>query len=313
MDMGGGGGDDAFVPVPPGVGQVAYRLMRNNHVYRVAASDPPVIEDVSATLDAASPGSDSLLSVSPDGKWAAVVTTRFGCDFDCLVLAPIANGQVQGAQATRVLAAGQMVHPQDRVALSVDANLIVYTDNSGPHTRDQFAIHKSGDGSYGAPVLLTGASTFAFNLLPSLAPDGSSIVFDASADGGANAVTLCRVGTDGSGFAVALSPAAGPNATASNEVHSGNLAADGTLVFESDWNGERIWQRAPAGALTQIGDFNDDNTPCLLPDGRIASLWLNRPGGGGMHELKIMPPDGSSYRMLVENEDILDIGLSCGE
>jgi len=40
--------------------------------------------------------------------------------------------------------------------------------------------------------------------------------------------------------------------------------------------------------------------------------WLNRPGGSGDHELKVMKPDGSSYFMLVTGADVADIGLGCG-
>ena len=54
----------------------------------------------------------------------------------------------------------------------------------------------------------------------------------------------------------------------------------------------------------------NDNAPCVLPDGRIASLWLNRPGSESQHELKVMTPDGSSYAMLVTGVDIEQLG--CG-
>jgi len=57
--------------------------------------------------------------------------------------------------------------------------------------------------------------------------------------------------------------------------------------------------------------FTNDNSPCVLPDGSIAGLWLNRPGGTGDHELKVIQPDGSSYFMLVTGADVVDIGLGC--
>ncbi len=56
--------------------------------------------------------------------------------------------------------------------------------------------------------------------------------------------------------------------------------------------------------------YTNDNSPCVLPDGRVASLWLARPGGQSLHELKVMAPDGASYAMLVTEVDIADIG--CG-
>jgi hypothetical protein len=179
--------------------------------------------------------------------------------------------------------------------------------------RDQYVIRRNPDGSYGAPKLLTASSTFAFNLLPSLSPDAQTVVFDCSATGGASGVSLCRVGIDGSGFAVAVAPTSYTGGTSANEVHSGNLDPSGALVFEADWTAERVWRRTAAGSMAVVGNFENDNTPCLLPDGRIASLWLNRPGSTGVHELKLMPADGSSYQMLLESDDVLDVGLSCSE
>ncbi len=50
--------------------------------------------------------------------------------------------------------------------------------------------------------------------------------------------------------------------------------------------------------------------PCVLSDGRIASLWRERPGSHNRRELKIMTPDGAAYAMLVIGVDIEQIG--CG-
>jgi hypothetical protein len=58
--------------------------------------------------------------------------------------------------------------------------------------------------------------------------------------------------------------------------------------------------------------FNNDNSPCVLPDGRIASLWLDRPGGTGGAEIKVMDATGRSYFMLVIRQDVADVGIGCG-
>jgi hypothetical protein len=58
--------------------------------------------------------------------------------------------------------------------------------------------------------------------------------------------------------------------------------------------------------------FANDNTPCVLPVGSIASLWMQRPGGPSYHELKVMNANGSGDFMLVINVDIIDDGLTCG-
>ena len=64
--------------------------------------------------------------------------------------------------------------------------------------------------------------------------------------------------------------------------------------------------------LNETAEFGNDNSPCVLGDGRIASLWLDRPGGEGLYELKIMAADGSSFFMTLKGTGVLDIGLGCG-
>lgn len=316
-DLSPGSAADLSPPITPlGVGHVSFMLMSNRHAYRVAAGTPPVVEDVSAELEPFSTGADSDISLSHDGKLAAVITTRFGCAaFDCLALVPIADALMPAA-AKVVMANGQQLHPSDRPAIGNGGAVIVYSDGSGPHSRDLFVVRKSG-ADYGAPQLLTAASTFPFNLLPSLTRDESAVVYDCSPTGSKVQASLCRVDLTGAGWTVTLAGSAGPGATAANEVHSGDYAPDGTtLVFEADWSAgnQRIWKRDGAGALSQLNPmFTNDVTPCVLPDGRIVSLWLNRPGNvGSTHEPKLMSPDGATFSMLMENVDVIDSGLSCG-
>jgi hypothetical protein len=84
------------------------------------------------------------------------------------------------------------------------------------------------------------------------------------------------------------------------------------VVFEADWEGEQIWRLLPGSAIPELisPDFNNDNSPCGLPDGRIVSLWL---GHAGVHEIKVMSPDGSSYFLLLPDTDVEDIGIGCGK
>ena len=105
-----------------------------------------------------------------------------------------------------------------------------------------------------------------------------------------------------------------PGLAPGGALHHPAYAPEGSIVFEGDWDGERIW-RLPAdgGPPQRVGDFGNDNSPCVLPDGRVVSLWLNRPENpSGVHEIKLMAPDGSEYEMLLEAVDVLDAGLSCG-
>src|SRR5207249_916917 len=157
------------------------------------------------------------------------------------------------------------------------ATAVVYVDSGGPHTRDLWVVERQPGGGWSAPRLLTGLSPFSLNYWPVLAPDGSKVLFDAStADGGFPSTRICEVRLNGSGFRVVVSKDDGPSGTTSPAVHSGAYAPDGSVVFEAEWGGgEQVWRRTGSGVPALVGGFPNDNSPNVLPDGRILSLWLN--------------------------------------
>ena len=281
----------------------------NNRVYRIAARPDATPEDVSAALDALSSGSeDHLLNVSPNGQWLVLETDRFGCSgWPCLavVKADLSSG---GA----VTIGGQAVHPEGSIsAVSNDGDLVVYASQDGPHDTDLFASERSG-GVWGTATLLTGDSAYRWHTMPALSEDGDRVLFDCDNSLDDVGEAICEVHTDGSGFRVVLTPADGPGPRY-NPLHSPDYAPDGDIVFEGDWDGETIW-KLPAGATTpvKVGGYNNDNSPCVLPDGSVASLWMERPGGSSVHEIKVMRPDGDSYFMALTDVDVYDAGLGCG-
>jgi hypothetical protein len=124
---------------------------------------------------------------------------------------------------------------------------------------------------------------------------------------------ICEVGSDGSGFRVVVTPAdAPPGTTAGGSLHHADYEPDGGIVFQARWN-DAVWRLPPGGSVPEpVGPaFTADNAPCVLADGRVASLWLGRPENqAGQYELKVMTPDGASYAMLVTGVSVEDIG--CG-
>lgn len=297
---------------PPTVptGHITYRL--GDRLYRLAAQEGASPEDVSAALDTLAAGNDEWINISPDGAWLLVSTERFDpacAGWACLTLV---KSDLSGYEVVRV--DGMLLHPPGFSAAASDGALIVYPDSGGPHSQDLWAVRRSGT-AWDAPVLLTGSGDYAYNEQPALAADGSKVVFDCGpAPYGQEGTGICEVNTDGSGFRVILHPN-DMGGTSQNSLRHPDYAPDGSAIFEADWNGEQIW-RLPVGATTaQVihADFTNDNSPCVLPDGRVVSLWLNRPGGNGSHEIKVMAANGSSYVMALAGMDVLDIGLGCGE
>ncbi|HRG98933.1 MAG TPA: hypothetical protein PLR99_21935 [Polyangiaceae bacterium] len=300
---------DAPVPPVSGAGRVLYSLQGTYLLLEARAGASPGA--VEPSLNVVSPGKDTRMNLGADGS-IVVETSRFGCSDPCLaVFTPdLKTGE-------RVLAGGSPVTNMRDVVPAVAGNgALVVFGGQGPHSRDLYESHRSGGpgGAWSAPALLTGGSNQPNNFKPSISADGSKVLFDCGTNPfGSDSTGICEVGMDGSGFRRVIGPEGGPGG--GKNTHSPSYGRDGTIVFEGEWGSEQIW-RIPPGATSPVlvnGSFSNDNTPCVLPNGKVASLWLQRPGNPqGFHELKIMNGDGTDMVMLVTGVDVDDIGLGCG-
>jgi hypothetical protein len=294
-------------------GRITYRLP-SGELFRIEARDGATPENLTAALDRLASGNDNWLNTSANGEWLVLDTERF--DPDCAGFACLAV--VTGALASpeSVRADGQVIHPDGFGAITSAGDAIVFPSAGGPHNLDLWITRRSG-GAWSAPQLLSGASPYAFNAQPSISNDGRLVVFDCGpVQYAGEGTAICQVGMDNTGFRVVLTPAnAPPGLSERGALHSPSVAPDGSIVFEGDWDGERVW-RLPAGASVPVRvgtDFPNDNSPCVLPDGRVVSLWLDRPGGPGVHEIKVMTADASNFFVLQTGVDVADTGIGCGE
>ncbi|UCH26467.1 MAG: right-handed parallel beta-helix repeat-containing protein [Trueperaceae bacterium] len=294
-------------------GSITYTLP-DGHIYLHPAYAGAEPLDVSAALDALSPGLDGWVNLSPDGQWLLLESERFDAECEgwpCLVVSDVAL-----ASPEVVAIEGDVLHAGQSAAVASGGRLIVFQASDGPHETDLFAtvLERAG---WSSPVLLTAESPYAWNDGPALSADGLHVLFDCGDEPyGAEGTAICEVGTDGEGLRVVLTPSQGPAGfPRSGALHHADYAPDGSIVFEADWDGEQIW-RLPQGSTVPerlSTAFNNDNSPCVLPDGRIVSLWLDRPGGQGFHEIKVMSRDGAQETMLLIDVDVQDVGLGCGE
>jgi hypothetical protein len=319
-DAGGGNGDggsnpDGDVPVggacpgtdaPPGPGG-AVTYVVDGKILRVSA-------EAGATPVELGAAGDSAPAVSRNGDWITVSSTRTSPD--CAGWSCVAESDNDLASPETILSGGDVIHAAGRTAVSCDGQTLVYPeDRAGPNAIDLFVVRKSGS-TWSSPKLLTGDSPHAFNELPVLSSDAEHVLFDCGpTEYGQRGSGICEVGIDGSGFHRIIDPAKDSplgNGSSNNAAHHADYAPDGSIVFEADWEAEQIWRRAPNGEITRpMPSQSNDNTPCVLPGGYIASLWLGRPGTAGLHELKVMAPDGSSFEVVTPNVDVEDIGMSC--
>lgn len=303
-----GRADAAPVEGDGGAGAVVYRAADDGRLYRLAAVAGAAPVDLSAALDPLGPGPDAWINVSPDGRWYLIGTERFGCEgWPCVARVPATLDAVDVLETP----GGERLHA-DFAAITSDGATVVYPEE-GDARVDLFAVGRTAAG-WSAPRALTADSPFAYHALPAVSEAGTAVLFACGDTPYAQERTgLCEVSTDGGGFRRLLGPTDGPGGTADSSLRAPDYADDGSIVFEADWgDGEQVW-RLPAGggAPTQVAPTQyDDNSPCALPGGRVASLWLDRPGGEGDHELKITAPDGTWF-MALEGVDIADIGMGC--
>ena len=275
-------------------------------VYRLAIAPNAVPEDMTARINSAAPGQFSeWLNISKDGAWYLLSTDRFDpeCNgWPCLVVTR------DFVKYEAIKSNGAVVHAEYS-AIASGGNLIVYKAGDGTHGRDLWAIRREG-GAWSAPIELTASSPFNEHQQPSISADGKSVVFACGDDPYASNA-LCEAKTDGSGFSVRFRAAENGGEAA---LFHPSYAPDGSIVFEGEWNGEQLW-RLEAGSQTPrlISALTNDNSPCVLPDGTIVSLWLQREGNSlGVHEIKLMSSDGRQYTMLLIGQDVFDIGTGCG-
>lgn len=308
--------DATPLPIPATCkgGRVTHVL--GGQIFRSTLGDTVSTENISEGLNALSPGSDQWASASPGGDWLVMETERF--DPECngwaclaLVKADLSSGEV-------IKIDGAIVHGDDLSAVATGGDRIVYPFGGGPHDKDLYVINRSGD-SWSTPVLLTGDSTSTYNLQPAISADGSKVVFDCGEDPyGQPPTSICEVNTDGTGFRVVWTPEqGGQGAPGRSDValHHPDYFSDGSIVFEADWTGEQIWRLSGDGPPVRIaGQYSNDNSPCVLDNDCIVSVWLERPENGpGLHELKLMDSQGGSFSMVRMDVDITDTGTYCSQ
>ena len=304
--------DSAVRPPPPqGPGRISFKHP-DTRWRRVRAEQGSALEDISAPMSNVSPGTDNFLDISKDGNWVVATGSRFGCSSgSCL---EVFAGDLGSGDAVRIN--GSLVNSGEaRPVIGAGGKVVVFA-KSGPHPLDLFATTNKG-GTWSTPLLLTSLSTFSHHHDAAISADGARVVFDCGKEPyGAPPTSICEVGTDGNGFHKVVDPSDGPDQGGNHAPHHPDYAPDGSIVFEADWPSETIWKLPIAGGppvRLSGADFTDDNSPCVLPDGRVASLWLGRKGNtSGAHEIKVMDGDGANPFLLVTGIDVVDIGIGCG-
>jgi hypothetical protein len=292
--------------------QVVFTSVKNDTVYkfwRVNVDTPFVFDNISQKLDliAPLPGKDyGPITVSQDGSWYAFASERFDADAQGWAALTVTNSNFTTYEVIHD-SLGQVIHSEGKVYVLSGGNAIVFCADFGNHNRDIFVIHKNGP-NWGMPVNLTVSSTYDYNYYPYVSDDGLKILFDASPSSFPS-TAIGEMNINGSGLSF---PVTAASMTSGIAAHSPCYGIDGSIIYEGDAAGERIW-KLPYGSSTPTiinASYGNDNSPVTLTDGRIASLWLP----GGWHEIKIMNADGTNGYMLTDSSslftEVFDAGIS---
>jgi hypothetical protein len=265
-----------------------------------------VYHSISDQLDAIAPytGSDHVpITVSYDGNWYAFTSTRFDNENGGWSDLVIVKSDYTEYEVIKLN--GNLIHSTGRAMIFNNGNSIVFvSEDLGNHSKDVFVIHKNGN-TWGDTVNLTQNSSYNYNYFPTISPDGTKVLFDASPSSYPS-MAIGKVNIDGTDLSFPI--VAGQN----EEAHSGSYNPNGAIVYEGS-NDESIWKLVQ-GTTTPVritADQSNDNTPFVLPDGRIVSLKLPN----STHQIKIMNANGTDNHMLSDESsssfnEVYDLGLS---
>jgi hypothetical protein len=287
----------SFTPIQ---GNSVFYKLADRRLYRIEAKAGSIPESISDRLKVTTEGG----SISPDGGWLVFAVTTPQCE-SCLAVssAPFLTYEI-------IKVAGQAIQYVESMAIGPNGDVVLYSA-SGPHLRDIYSVRRGTTwASSSGATLLTGASTYARHEMGSVSYDGSKAIFgctpgdDFQSEGSA----ICEASVDGGNFRVVLAPGigAGKGFTA---FHHPGWFPDGSTVLEGLTPVEKIYRYASgAAAPVLISRQGNDNSPCALPDGRVASLQETT-----IHRLQIAEPEGgASFMLTPDGIDVADVGISCG-
>jgi hypothetical protein len=294
-----------------GGGHVTFRGT-DGHVYRSGIQVDSTPQDVSAVLDTLAPGGvDEWLATSHDGSRLLLNTQRWDPEcvgWGCLA---VVNADLSRGRAVHAGIGVAVVHADGFSAIAHDGR-IVFPQSGGAHALDLWRLDTAGN-DWAAPVVLTRESPYQYNTEPALSPDESRVVFDCGDQPYAGPGTaLCEVGIDGSGLRVLLGPSGvQPEMAGAQALDHPTYASDGSIVFSADRDGTQVWRIGASGGAPVLlaSVFKNDNRPCVLPNGSIASQWLS--DATDAYFLKVMLPSDRTFVTLTVG-DMAAETLGCG-
>ncbi|SFV68152.1 hypothetical protein MNB_SV-14-571 [hydrothermal vent metagenome] len=281
---------------------VSYML--NGHAKVIEAKESGKVTDITQHLSTLSSGEDSWINISPDGEWLLLESSRLHSA--CAGWACLIYGKRDLSEFHAITYGNnEVIHPEGFSAIGSGGNIIVaHIQDNG---RGDIYVSKKMGNKWSSPKSISSTSPSNNNINPAISADGKEVLFSCGEN-------ICIVNSDGSNLKTLIKPSDRPTGSWS-QIKSADFDTNGDIIFEAEDDAERIWRYSRSSSQVSVinASQTNDNSPCVLPDGHIASLWLNRAENStGGHELKIMNSTGSNYIMAIEDKDISDFGIGCG-
>lgn len=263
--------------------------------------------DITKHLNSNANGTDSWINISPNGEWLLLESTRLHsdcADWACLIYGKRDLSEFSVVQTT----SDGVIHPAAFSAISSDGKIIV-AQMSIENRFDLFLSRRTGT-TWSEPTNIT-SNLSRNNRSPAISSSGEEVIFNCGDN-----ICIANISNDNISPSILIEPSSIEELTQFGSADFDPLSND--IIFEGEGNSETIWRYNRTNLSSQeiSNNFNNDNSPCVLSDGRIASLWLNRPeNSDSLHELKVMDStniNSITHFMATQNTNISDIGLGCG-
>lgn len=283
-------------------------MLANGDAQIVEAKQEGNVTNISELLAKSNSGEESWINLSPNGEWLLLDSTRLdpNCDgWGCLIYGKRDSSNFK----TIKLADGSVIHPESFSAISNDAKFIV-VHLSQDDGSDLFISKQDNNATWSILKSISDSSPSTNNRNPAISADGKEILFECGKN-------ICLVNSDGTNLKTLIRLEDKPNTNNSWEsISNADFDTQGNIVFQGTFIATWPWRynRKTAEITLLNNKNNNDNSPCVLSNGDIATLWFDRAeNNSGNAELKIMNSTGTSQFIAVTGEKgIVTSPLGCG-
>ena len=281
-------------------------MLANGEAQIVEAKKDGIVTNISELLAKTNAGQESWINLSPNGEWILLDSTRL--DSSCEDWACLIYGKRDASDFKTIkLTDGSVIHPENFSAISNDAKFVV-VHLSQDDGNDLFVSTQDDNNTWSELKALTASSPSTDNKNPSISADGTEVLFDCGEN-------ICLVNSDGTNLKTLIRLDDKPNNSWESITNAdfdtyGNIVFQGTFVATWPWRYNR-----KTSEITLINNKNNnDNFPCVLSNGDIATLWFDRAeNNSGNAELKIMNATGTSQVIAITGDnEIFNAPLGCG-